>query len=140
MFNQLHGTRRVEVKLSLVSIPVQDPIKAHEIYTSKLGFISKKFDEQAQLAIVVSAEDEAGTAMLLEPCLGSFAENYQKTAFESNLPIMIFSVKSIEAELERLQAAGVQLRPELNNPDWGPMGIFEDGCGNLLMIQEEAEA
>ena len=56
------------MKISLVSIPVRDPVKAHEIYTSKLGFISKEFDADASLAIVVSAEDTDGAAILLEPC------------------------------------------------------------------------
>ena len=124
------------MKLSLVSIPVQDPIKAHEIYTSKLGFVSKEFDADASLAIVASAEDPDGTAMLLEPCRGSFAESFQKSAFEANLPIMIFSVKDVNAELERLKTSGVKLRPELDRPKWGLKNIFEDGCGNLLMIDE----
>ena len=66
------------MKISLVSMPVQDPINAHEIYTSTLGFISKEFDADASLAIVVSAEDPDGTAILLEPCKGTFAESYQK--------------------------------------------------------------
>jgi predicted enzyme related to lactoylglutathione lyase len=124
------------LKLSLVSIPVQDPIKAHEIYTSKLGFVSKEFDADAQVAIVVSAEDSAGTAMFLEPCRGSFAESYQKSAFEANLPIMIFGVNDVEAELDRLKAAGIKVRPELNKPEWGLMNMFEDGCGNILMLEE----
>ena len=124
------------MKLSLVSIPVQDPIKAHEIYTSKLGFVSKEFDSDAQLAIVVSAEDSTGTAMLLEPCRGSLAESYQKSAFEANLPIIIFGVKDVEAELDKLKAAGVKVRPDLNKPEWGLMNMFEDGCGNVLMIEQ----
>ena len=126
------------MKLSLVSIPVQDPIKAHEIYTSKLGFVSKEFDAEAKLAIVISAEDLDGAAMLLEPCQGSFAESYQKSAFEANLPIMIFGVKNVEAELDKLKAAGITLRPELDNPKWGLMNMFEDGCGNILMIEEKS--
>ena len=124
------------MKISLISMPVQDPIKAHEIYTSRLGFISKEFDANQSLAIVVSAEDREGTALLLEPCQGTFAESYQKSAFEANLPIMVFKVKSVEAELERLKTAGVKVRPELDNPDWGLKNMFEDGCGNILMIEE----
>ena len=124
------------MKISLVSMPVQDPIKAHKIYTSMLGFISKEFDADACLAIVVSADDQEGTAMLLEPCQGTFAESYQKSAFEANLPIMVFGVKNVEAELERLKKAGVRVRPELDKPDWGLKNLFEDGCGNILMIEE----
>lgn len=124
------------MKISLVSMPVQDPNEAHEIYTSKLGFISKEFDAEASLAIVVSAEDQEGTAMLLEPCQGTFSESYQKSAFEANLPIMVFGVKNVEAELERLEAVGVKVRPELDKADCGLKNMFEDGCGNILMLEE----
>ena len=124
------------MKISLVSIPVKDPITAHEIYTTKLGFHSKEFVPDASLAIVASAEDPDGTAILLEPCAGSFAENYQQSAFTANLPIMVFAVADAAAALNRLAAAGVNLRPELNNPKWGIQNVFEDGCGNLLMLEE----
>ena len=124
------------MKINLVSMPVQDPISAHEIYTSKLGFISKEFNPDASLAIVVSPEDPEGTAILLEPCKGSFAENYQKSAFDANLPVMIFAVSNVEAEYKRLKLAGIKVRPELDRPDWGLENMFEDGCGNILMIEE----
>ena len=124
------------MKVSLVSIPVQDPVEAHEIYTSALGFTSKEFDEEASLAIVVSAEDPSGPAMLLEPCKGSFAEFYQVAAFEANLPIMVFSAESVDKEMKRLKEAGVRVRPDLDKPEWGLMNMFEDGCGNLLMLQD----
>jgi len=124
------------MKVSLVSMPVQDPIEAHGIYTSKLGFISKEFNEEASLAIVVSAEDPDGTALLLEPCRGSFAEAYQRAAFEANLPIMVFTVKSVVEEMKRLKVAGIKIRPDLDKLEWGLENMFEDGCGNLLMLQE----
>lgn len=124
------------MKIALVSVPVKDPVKAHEVYTTKLGFQSKEFVPDAQLAVVVSPEDPQGTAILLEPCEGNFAENYQQSAFEANLPIMIFEVANAEATLNRLKEAGVTLRPELHNPEWGIQNVFEDGCGNLLMVVE----
>lgn len=124
------------MKVSLVSIPVQDPIRAHEIYTSKLGFISKEFDPKATLAIVASADDPEGTAILLEPCQGNFAESYQKSAFDADLPIMGFVAKNVQSQLERMKAAGVKLRPELDKPEWGIKNVFEDGCGNLLMLDD----
>jgi len=124
------------VKISLVSMPVPDPIKAHEIYTTKLGFISKEFDKKANLAIVVSSEDPNGAAILLEPCTGNFAGKYQKSAFDANMPIMVLAAKNAKIELERLESVGIQTRPELDKPEWGLTNMFEDGCGNLLMIEE----
>lgn len=76
------------MRVSLVSVPVQDPLKAHEIYTQKLGFKSKEFDPDNKLAIVVSATVPDGVAVLLEPCKGSFLESYQESAYSANLPIM----------------------------------------------------
>jgi len=87
------------LKISLVSIPVLDPIGAHKVYTSKLGFISKEFDPDASLAIVVSPDDPEGAAILLEPCQGSFAEDYQKSAFKANLPLMVLAVKNVAVEI-----------------------------------------
>lgn len=52
--------------------------------------------------MVVSVEEPAGAAISLEPCKGSFAEAFQKSAYETNLPIMIIAVEN----------------------------VFEDGCGN----------
>jgi len=125
------------MKVSLVSIPVQDPISAHQIYTSKLGFISKEYDPEGNLAIVVSADDPQGVAILLEPCKGNFAEEFQRSAYQANLPILALEAKNIEVELKNLKAAGVKLRPELDKPKWGIQNVFEDGCGNLLMIEQK---
>lgn len=127
------------MKISLVSIPVQDAVKAHEIYTTKLGFFSKEFDPDTNLAIVVSSKNTDGTAMLLEPCKGSFYERFQKSAYDSNLPIIVFEVKGVEEELKRIKKAGIKLRPELDKPEWGIKNIFEDACGNLVMIEEAPE-
>ena len=123
------------MKISMVSMPVQDPVAAHEIYTSKLGFISKEFDAEASLAVVVSSEFPDGTELLLEPCEGSFAANYQQEAYEANLPIMVFSVENVHTEMARLKAAGIVVRPDLDRPEWGLKNLFEDGCGNLIMVQ-----
>lgn len=108
---------------------------AHDIYTKKLGFVSKEYDLEASLAIVSSVDDPDGVAILLEPCEGSFAEHYQKSAYEANLPIMGLKTDDIASEMKRLKAAGIILRPELDNPKWGIENVFEDGCGNLLMIE-----
>ena len=124
------------MKVSLISIPVKDPIEAHEIYTSKLGFKSKRFDANSKIAIVESAEIAEGVAILLEPCQGNFLETYQKSAFEANLPIVVFKVKNVKEELKRIEENGVKIRPELDKPEWEIKNVFEDGCGNLLMIEE----
>lgn len=124
------------MKISLVSVPVKDPCQAHKVYTSKLGFISKEYDPEAMIAIVVSPEDKKGTAILLEPCKGTFAETYQQAAFEANLPVIVFETPDVEKEMERLKAEGIKTRPELDRPQCGLQNLFEDGCGNLIMLEQ----
>lgn len=124
------------MKISLVSIPVLDPSNAHEIYTTKLGFISKEFDPDSMIAVVTSPDTPDGPSILLEPCVATFAENYQRAAYEANLPVMVFSVRDAKAELKRLSQAGVTLRPDLDHPEYGLTNLFEDGCGNLIMIED----
>ena len=107
----------VNMKVFMVSLPVQDPIAAHQIYTEKLGFISVEFMPEASIAVVKSPEEPDGTVILLEPCAGTFAEDYQKAAFAEKLPIMVFSVANAQAELARLRAVGVKVRPDLDRPE-----------------------
>lgn len=126
------------MKIALTSILVDDPLKAHRFYTEVLGFISKQFDPEGQLAIVVSAKAPDGTALLLEPRGDGFAKEFQGQVFEKGLPYIIFSVEDIPSERERLKALGVTFRDDLANPEWGMENLFEDTCGNILMLQKDA--
>ena len=48
------------MKVSLVSIYVDDPIKAFKFYTKVLGFVEKMYLPEAQLVIVASPEEPDG--------------------------------------------------------------------------------
>ena len=54
---------------------------------------------------------------------------------DAKLPIIVFGVTDTTAELNRLKEAGISVRPDLDKPEWGLKNIFEDGCGNLIMLQ-----
>lgn len=122
------------MKIHMTSIFVEDPVRAHEFYTETLGFRSLEFNEEAQLAVVVSAEDPKGTALLLEPRGDSFALEFQQKVYDMGLPIIVFSSEDVAAEVDRLKALGVVFREDLARPDWGLENIFEDGCGNFIML------
>lgn len=124
------------MKILMTSLFVDDPIKAHKFYIEKLGFQSKEFNAEAQLAVVVSPEDPDGTALLLEPRGDSFAKEYQEQVYNTGLPVMIFGAKDISAEIKKLKELGVKFREDLNKPEWGLENLFEDTCGNLIMLSE----
>jgi catechol 2,3-dioxygenase-like lactoylglutathione lyase family enzyme len=119
----------------MVSILVDDPIKAHKYYTEVLGFVSKEFNPEAQIAVIVSPEDPDGTSILLEPRGESFAKEYQEQLYKSGLPIMVFEAEKLTEEIYKLKAHGVKFRDDLAKPEWGLQNLFEDTCGNLLMLQ-----
>jgi len=124
------------MRVSLVSILVDDPVKAHKFYTKVLGFKSKRFEPEALLAIVSSPDGALSTDILLEPRGEGFAKDFQTTAYESDMPVIIFGADDPEAEMERLGRAGVVLRPDLANPEWEMEHLFEDTCGNIIMLQK----
>ena len=126
------------MNISLTSVFVDDPIKAHAFYTETPGFSSREFNAEAQLAIVVSADDPTGTALLLEPRGDSFAYDYQKKVYDAGLPIIVMGTENLSDEVERLKSRGVIFRDDLEKPDWGLVNLFEDTCGNILMLQEDA--
>ena len=45
---------RLKMKITMTSIFVDDPIKAHKFFTEVLGFETKEFVADAQLAVVVT--------------------------------------------------------------------------------------
>jgi len=126
------------MKLELVSLFVDDPVRAHEFYTEVLGFLSKEFTPDAHLAIVVSPEDPGGTALLLEPRGDSFARTYQEHVYKAELPIIVFSAQNLEATRRDLESRGVQFRDDLAKPEWGMENMFEDTFGNLILLQEQS--
>lgn len=124
------------MKIALTSVLVDDPIKAHQFYTEILGFQSKEFVPDALLAVVVSAADPNGTALLLEPRGDSFAREYQANVYNAGLPIIVFGVNDLAGEIERLKKKGVKFRDDLTKKEWGLENLFEDTCGNLIMLKQ----
>jgi len=123
------------MKILLTSVYVDDPVKAHKYYTEVLGFQSKQFDPDAQLAVIVSPEDPDGTALLLEPRGDSFGKTYQENVYNAGLPIIVFGADNVEAVKKDLESRGVTFRDDLAKPEWGLKNLFEDTCGNLIMLE-----
>ncbi|KQS30972.1 VOC family protein [Dyadobacter sp. Leaf189] len=122
------------MKIEMVSVFVNDVVKAHQFYTEKLGFVEKMFVPEAYLAIVASSDQPDGTSILLEPNQNPIASTYQTSLWEANLPVITFSTSNIYQEYEKLSAAGVVFRKAPVKTEWGYEAIFEDTCGNLIQL------
>lgn len=124
------------MKIAMTNVFVNDPVKAHAYYTEVLGFQSRMFVPDAQLAIVVSPEDPQGTGLLLEPSDNPIGKNYQQAVYNAGLPAIVMGVSDVQQEFERLKARGVRFTQEPTRMDWGTVATFDDTCGNLIQIAQ----
>ena len=124
------------MKIALVSVFVSDPMKAIDFYTGTLGFVEKMKVPEAHLAIVASAQDPDGTALLLEPNQNPIASTYQKALYDTGIPCIVFGVDDVASEYKRLQTAGVVFRGEPETNEYGTQATFEDTFGNLIRIHQ----
>ncbi len=126
------------MRISLSSIPVDDQEKALRFYTETLGF-QKKHDipmGEHRWITVVSPEDPSGTELALEPDEHPAVKPFKSALVEDGIPFTAFAVQDVAAEHERLEKLGVRFTQQPT--EMGPMvtAVFDDTCGNLIMIAQ----
>jgi catechol 2,3-dioxygenase-like lactoylglutathione lyase family enzyme len=127
------------LRINITSVFVDDQAKALAFYTDVLGFV-KKTDVPAGGArwlTVVSQADPDGVELLLEPTGHPAAGPFKEALVADGIPFTSFAVEDVQAEFERLSAAGVRFVQEPT--DLGPVvtAVFDDTCGNLIQIAAE---
>jgi catechol 2,3-dioxygenase-like lactoylglutathione lyase family enzyme len=127
------------MKISVMSVLVDDQTKALRFYTEVLGFVKKKeipLGEHSWLT-VVSPTDPNGTELSLEPDEHPAARPFKRALVEDGIPFTSFAVDDVPAEYERLLGHGVRFTQPPTN--MGPVmtAVFDDTCGNLIQIAAE---
>ena len=130
------------MKIVVTSVLVDDQEKALQFYTGILGFV-KKHDipmGEARWLTVVSPQDPTGTELLLEPDGHPAARPFKDALVADGIPYTSFAVDDLNAEFSRLRDLGVQFTQE--PLAMGPVttAVFDDTCGNLIQIAEQAQA
>ena len=129
-----------QMKVKVISIPVEDQEKALAFYTSILGFV-KKVDVplgEDRWLTVVSKEEQDGPEVLLEPSPNHFepAKMYQKALFDAGIPYTQFNVDNVQQEYERLVSLGVEFSVKPTEMGTVKIAVFNDTCGNNIQIVE----
>lgn len=119
------------------SIHVDDPAEAFAFYTKTLGFEELLAVPDAYLYIVKSPEDPAGASLLLEPSDNPVAQAYKEGVYGLGMPTIVFGVKDVQAEYERLTSAGVRFTGEPTTDESGTHAVFDDTCGNYVQIHQD---
>lgn len=126
------------MRMVIMSVMVDDQDKALDFYTTKLGFVKKTEIPLggAKWLTVVSPEHPDGMELSLEPDSHPAAGPFKKALVEDGIPFTSFAVDDLQAEYDRLSAAGVRFtQPPV---DMGPVktAVLDDTCGNLIQLAQ----
>jgi len=126
------------MKINMSSVPVDDQEKALRFYTETLGF-QKKHDipmGEHRWITVVSPEDPGGTELVLEPDEHPAVRPFKLALVEDGIPFTGFAVEDVAAEHERLEGLGVRFTQPPTEMGHVITAVFDDTCGNLIMIMQ----
>ncbi|MEM7272069.1 MAG: VOC family protein [Actinomycetota bacterium] len=125
------------MKIAITGVYVDDQASALAFYTDVLGFQLKHnvpVGEHAWIT-VVSPADPDGPELLLEPAGHPAVKPYRDALVQDGIPLAQFGVDDVEAEYERLTAQGVTFTQPPTVYEDLLVAVFDDTCGNLIMIQ-----
>jgi len=127
------------MRITLMSVMVDDQAKAQRFYTDVLGFETKhEIPMGAHSWItVVSPDDRDGMQLSLEPDEHPAARPFKAALVEDGIPFTSFSVADVEAEHARLTALGVRFTQPPTNMGPVTTAVLDDTCGNLIQIMAE---
>jgi catechol 2,3-dioxygenase-like lactoylglutathione lyase family enzyme len=124
------------IRVYVTSIPVQDQDKALAFYTEKLGFVKKTevpLGEYKWLT-VVSATEQNGVEVLLEPTAFAPSKIYQEALKEAGIPCTSFMVDDLSKEYKRLVSLGVRFSVEPRTVGPTMIAVLDDTCGNNVQL------
>ena len=103
-----------------------------------LGFVKKTDFSNGpyRWLTVVSADDLDGTELQLALDNNSAAKTYQQAIFQQNQPAANFLTDSIDADYERIRAAGAVFTMPPTDVTASKIAMVNDTCGNLIQITE----
>jgi catechol 2,3-dioxygenase-like lactoylglutathione lyase family enzyme len=131
----------------VTSILVDDQDKALAFYTDALGFVKKTdipIGEDKWLT-VVSPDAPDGVELLLEPDhnpaiqIGGkpAAQVYKKTLYDAGMPFTMLGSTDLQKDYERMKELGVRFTQEPTKTDFGAQAVFDDTCGNLILLAQQ---
>ena len=124
------------MRIKLTSIYVDDQEKALGFYTTVLGFVKKADFSQGPFRwlTVASAEEPGGTKLQLALNDNPAARAYQQAIFGQGQPAMMFNSGDIQADYERIKAAGGDFTMPPTKVTGSTIAMVNDTCGNLIQL------
>jgi predicted enzyme related to lactoylglutathione lyase len=126
------------MKIKITSVYVDDQEKALNFYTNVLGFVKKSDFSQGpyRWLTVASAEDPDGTELQLALNNNPAAQTFQQALFQQNQPAAMFFTDDLQADYERMKAAGAAFTMPPTDVTASKIALVNDTCGNLLQLTQ----
>jgi predicted enzyme related to lactoylglutathione lyase len=131
------GQTSYPMKVAMVSILVEDPVRAFEYYTGVLGFEEVMYSPESYIAIVKSPLTAEGPMILLEPTEPGgieVARKYKKELYTMGIPVITFSSDDIHKTSDELKSKGVVFKKDPVKTDYGIEAVFDDSNGNYIQL------
>jgi predicted enzyme related to lactoylglutathione lyase len=124
------------MKIGLTSIYVDDQEQALRFYTDVLGFVKKTDVSQGpyRWVTVAPAEEPDGIELQLAPNDDPAAKAYQQALFERGERAIMFYVDDVQAEFDRLTAAGAEFTMPPTKVTGSTIAVLNDTVGNLIQL------
>src|SRR5512138_2269978 len=122
------------MKIKLTSLYVDDQDKALRFYTAVLGLAKKADFSQGPFRwlTVASPEEPEGTELQLALNDNPAAKAFQEALFQQEQPAAMFYTDDVQADYERIRAAGGEFKAPPAEFPWGKMARLNDTCGNQI--------
>ena len=126
------------MKMYIKSVVVDDQARARAFYTETLGFKVKHDIPMGEFSwlTLVSSEEPDGVELALETDAHPASKTFKDALMADGIPFTAFRVKDLDAEYERLTAAGVEFTNPPMTAGGAKMAVFNDTCGNLIQLIE----
>lgn len=126
------------MQIKLTTVHVDDQDKALRFYTEVLGFVKKADVTQGpyRWLTVASSDDPDGTQLQLALNNNPAAKAYQQALFEQGQPAAMFFTDDLQAEYERLVAAGAEFSMPPTDVTGAKIAQVKDGVGNILQVAQ----
>ena len=135
-----YGRQERAMKITITSIFVDDQQSALAFYTDVLGFKVRHNVPMGEHAWITGVSPSApdGPELLLEPASHPAVQPYRNALNKDGIPLAQFGVDDVKDEYERLTAQGVTFTQPPTQFEDHLIAVFDDTCGNLIMIQSES--
>jgi predicted enzyme related to lactoylglutathione lyase len=130
------------MQIKFASVMVHDHENALKFYVGKLGFEVKDDINMGQFRwlTVKSPAGIEGVELILEKTDFPPSATYQKARYEAGIPALALVTTDVRRDFSTLMERGVTFRGEPMDMGFITAVSFEDECGNLINLVQQAKS